>query len=224
MCRGMLPLAGERHSQRDRDGIADRNARCSARGRPSGGSVLVTRPPGTSPQAERAVGQPGVVPTRRTDGMHRSLCSPDTYLCHTSRRRTRLACGLATPRIRQGRAPITASAAHTATAEMAKADAAVGVIAAQAAWLLFVVFSLTAPRAPGDESNDDGNAKSARGSGRSKWRRGRRRCLLATARHWGAGAEDGEERRCGAAGDHGSRRRCAAAGEIRWSDLYHPVA
>ena len=49
--------AGERHSQRDRDGIADRNARCSARGRPSGGSVLVTRSPGTSPQAERAVGQ-----------------------------------------------------------------------------------------------------------------------------------------------------------------------
>lgn len=60
--------AGERHSQRDRDGIADRNARCSARGRPSGGSVLVTRSPGTSPQAERAVGQLGVVPTRRTDG------------------------------------------------------------------------------------------------------------------------------------------------------------
>ena len=78
-----------------------------------------------------------------------------------------------------------------------------GVVAAQAAWLLFVVFSLTSPRAPGDESNDGSNAKGARGSGRSKWRRGRRRCLLATARHWGAGAEDGEERRCGAAGDHG---------------------
>ena len=95
-----------------------------------------------------------------------------------------------------------------------------GVIAAQAAWLLFVVFSLTAPRAPGDESNDDGNAKSARGSGRSKWRRGRRRCLLATARHWGAGAEDGEERRCGAAGDHGG----GARNELQRQLLRHPDA
>ena len=97
-----------------------------------------------------------------------------------------------------------------------------GVIAAQAAWLLFVVFSLTAPRAPGDESNDDGNAKGARGSGRSEWRRGRRRCLLATARHWGAGAEDGEERRCGAAGDHGGGARNASAaddGDVRLTEL-----
>ena len=148
--------------------------------------------------------------------------SKSSRILVTHQRRTRLACGLATPRIRQGRAPITARAAHTATAEMAKADAAVGVVAAQAAWLLFVVFSLTSPRAPGDESNDGSNAKGARGSGRSKWRRGRRRCLLATARHWGAGAEDGEERRCGAAGDHGGGARNASAaddGDVRLTEL-----
>ena len=59
-----------------------------------------------------------------------------------------------------------------------------GVIAAQAAWFLFVVFSLMSPTAPGDGSSDERSATGIRSSGRSssltrsdrsKWRGGGRR-------------------------------------------------
>ena len=160
-------------------------------------------------------------------------CYRSTYLCGTCVKGHHSAGLRAGHSSHTARASIIARAPRTATAEMATADAAVGVIAAQAAWLLFVVFSLMSPRAPGDESSDGSCAKGARGSGRSKWRRGRRRCLPSAAappshgaevspphadaggggqargdeapgeaaRHRGAAAEDGVERRCGAAGE-----------------------